>query len=709
MMTNNNNNMSSFDRFGDDLAALILTYLPFEDQLRLECVSKQFQSCGIQRQTSITSDVRTKMKFISKSLTKKKYFDNNKWLSLMKRCPNVQSVDMSWIAGQELSVLRAIHRLRTIWPQLRRIDCNIDDLFDGKDIQFLCKEFPEMISKIDINNSNRISFYDKSLKPYLPSMTNLRHLFTNLIDQTFIGKQLVVTGLHGFSCHLSDNMESRFALFINDNRHLKYLSLKYKKQIVYNKNSMNTVLSIVGQFKQLKQLDLSFKQLFDYSIRKPLITIAYCCLPLKSFKLHMKVDSVNTYMETYSAVKHMNQLKRLDLKLTLDNNNQMIDRSLYASLQPVDCWPQLTHLKLNLSHMDYQLFTDLDRNLPKLQYLTICDPLGVCDGIFMSYISRLSSLIKLTISTTKHLSISESDVHRVINGCLKLIFISISVTICRKNSFIYNEKLVQSLRTTSNQFGNIAVINNRNKRDTTTGLSDVQIHVEVNNGKHEDRVENSQVRRHKKRQRKRKRKKRKQITTTTTPTTTTTTTLFGLIYASNSSHQNQQFETNINTTYIANRITTAVCGTVSNFTQLPPVQQSVVVVDSGINKSKRKRKRKRKRKITSTTTTTTTTTSAYNIDINNNTNTNSNNSIVHDIDGPTAMDRESMAGNKDKKKRRKKSRRRKRKKTTTISPTIIATNTTKLITSSMKTTTTTTPQTPPKSTMRSKVIHVTDG
>ncbi|CAG2103259.1 unnamed protein product [Medioppia subpectinata] len=34
---------NSMDRFGDDMCALILSYLSFDDRFRYECVSKQFQ------------------------------------------------------------------------------------------------------------------------------------------------------------------------------------------------------------------------------------------------------------------------------------------------------------------------------------------------------------------------------------------------------------------------------------------------------------------------------------------------------------------------------------------------------------------------------------------------------------------------------------------------------------------------------------------
>ena len=35
--------VNSFNRFGDDLCELLLSYLSFEDKIRFECVSHQFQ------------------------------------------------------------------------------------------------------------------------------------------------------------------------------------------------------------------------------------------------------------------------------------------------------------------------------------------------------------------------------------------------------------------------------------------------------------------------------------------------------------------------------------------------------------------------------------------------------------------------------------------------------------------------------------------
>ena len=48
--SNESNHRQSFHRFCDDSCEEILTFLPIIDKIRLECVSKQFQSCIIRSQ-----------------------------------------------------------------------------------------------------------------------------------------------------------------------------------------------------------------------------------------------------------------------------------------------------------------------------------------------------------------------------------------------------------------------------------------------------------------------------------------------------------------------------------------------------------------------------------------------------------------------------------------------------------------------------------
>ncbi|XP_054161940.1 uncharacterized protein LOC128959929 [Oppia nitens] len=438
-----NNNKSSFDRFGDDLAELILRYQSLEDQLRLECVSKQFQSCGIQHRTHIivTYDIKMKLKIERKFLTKK-YLNTKNWSSLMKKCPNVRSVDILSTGIRQKHFIRAIHLFRRHWPQLRQIDCNIFEM-SKKDIKFMCKMFPKMITQLFFCEINQINL----IKPFISSMTNLQRLWINKIDDIFIGDQLMVKDLRQLSCNCSDTMLTHFKTFIDGNSGLT--SIKLLSNSTDTSTTIVDVLSLIGRLQGLQRLELAFISTVNYSIVKPLISIANSCRRLKVLKLHLRVDSLAAYIETYSAIKHMKQLKRLDLNIYYtnnDNNDVVIDPTVYASLQPVNCWPQLTHLTLRLSHINCQFFTGLHRNLPKLQNLYISQLSDVFDSIYMSYLSELKSLMRLSVVTKNDFSINQSDVRQMVNVCRKLNKLFIYLNNEKVVDLSYDEKTIHLLR-----------------------------------------------------------------------------------------------------------------------------------------------------------------------------------------------------------------------------------------------------------------------
>ncbi|XP_054161708.1 uncharacterized protein LOC128959729 [Oppia nitens] len=308
---------TSFDRFGDDLAELILRYLSLEDQLRLECVSKQFQSSGIQQQTDI-NNIRTLNIYSVSSVSGEKYFDNNKWLSLMKKCPNVCNVEIAGPRDFRTDILRAIDdRWRQLWPQLRRLDY-LTVSMTVEDIGFWCQKFTKMITNISIACKNDYN----SLKTYLSSMTNLRDLSVGLIEHTFSGggDQLLVNGLRRFSCYRLDNQLTKFETFIAGNSDLQTLLLTF--HLKDTEETVVSVLSLIGQrLQRLKQLDLMFVQTINLSIANQLMTIANSCRLIKYLKLHVWVDSLAAYEVTYCSVKHMKQLKRLNFHLLFDNKN----------------------------------------------------------------------------------------------------------------------------------------------------------------------------------------------------------------------------------------------------------------------------------------------------------------------------------------------------------------------------------------------------
>ena len=89
----------SMDRFGDDLTELILSFLWFEDKIRLECVSKQWKRCVFQRQFVIEIDSYSKESYdsLNKLIDKDDnyHLDEEALESVLKKCPNITKVKLS--------------------------------------------------------------------------------------------------------------------------------------------------------------------------------------------------------------------------------------------------------------------------------------------------------------------------------------------------------------------------------------------------------------------------------------------------------------------------------------------------------------------------------------------------------------------------------------------------------------------------------------
>ncbi|CAG2116020.1 unnamed protein product, partial [Medioppia subpectinata] len=81
-----NRQQNSMDRFGDNLCALLLSYLSLEDRFRLECVSKQFQRTVFLNVMSIHINEEFVNKLIENNTIDTKYLDN------ISRLPALQTL-----------------------------------------------------------------------------------------------------------------------------------------------------------------------------------------------------------------------------------------------------------------------------------------------------------------------------------------------------------------------------------------------------------------------------------------------------------------------------------------------------------------------------------------------------------------------------------------------------------------------------------------
>ncbi|XP_054155947.1 uncharacterized protein LOC128954396 [Oppia nitens] len=126
----------SFDRFGDDLCQLLLQYLPIDDKLRLQSVSKQWLALIFNTQTDLIFNNKL-LKTVSLNTSR----DNN-WLIrlfevIVSKCPNITTVNIrlsSILSGAVYIINRLINLLMKNCHRLRHFSIifNYNDfLLDG--------------------------------------------------------------------------------------------------------------------------------------------------------------------------------------------------------------------------------------------------------------------------------------------------------------------------------------------------------------------------------------------------------------------------------------------------------------------------------------------------------------------------------------------------------------------------------------------------
>ncbi|XP_054156123.1 uncharacterized protein LOC128954554 [Oppia nitens] len=167
----------SFDRFGDDLANLLLAYLMItpEDKLKLQLVSKQWQSVLFGVQTDLTIDI-----------DRRHYKQRVKLFAMiLQKCPNITGVVITH--RSDCSIDELVDLLMTYCPHLLHLrlhilhhECHLNwDTFDrllssfGPQLQTL-----ELTTVFSINNKLLV----RKVSDFVPQ---LKKLMIGYIDRSF--------------------------------------------------------------------------------------------------------------------------------------------------------------------------------------------------------------------------------------------------------------------------------------------------------------------------------------------------------------------------------------------------------------------------------------------------------------------------------------------------------------------------------------------
>ena len=426
-------NRDSFDdRFCDDLCENILQYLPLEHKIRLECVSKQFQRTIFQRQNEIILQLRYRESFwweysYKPNVLRLKYptqyrvdIEMDLQLeviafkscyhkpieSLLKKCPNIQSIDLNRFHENNNQIskllLQLINKYCNHLIEFNGISLNTNEC----ESQEFCLKFGSKLKELGCfdylwdSSHDLLPFVKEvNLFPNLQSLKLETHRFH--LDQIL---RIDFKSLKRLAIDCRESKEYMVRELLKKFHKISHLRFDFK-EVSYEKSFFNA-------FKDLPLLlDLiELKISTDYRKKSDFIIDCLKLMAKKSPNLKriqfiycIILENISDFEQLMSSLKAFPQLKRLDISLEFMCGFEF-DQIFLSKGFP----QQLTHLRIYFefdigfpSNKPFKFnFKDIDIYLPKLQYLIIKNRFGIEEEWvkqIVQNVSRLSRLVTIHI------------------------------------------------------------------------------------------------------------------------------------------------------------------------------------------------------------------------------------------------------------------------------------------------------------------------
>ncbi|XP_054155932.1 uncharacterized protein LOC128954382 [Oppia nitens] len=311
----------SFDRFGDDLAELLLQYLPIDDRLSLESVSKQWLTLIFTTETHLVFDRKLRERLFGKNSLINKKQTLNLFESIVKKCPNITTITI-----KDTHFTDDYFKLfndNKYCSRLTHISLNHSSYLYhnsyGKSFDLFCQRFGQQLQTL---KSNGIDITNKLFPKCMDSFRNLRTLDITIWEES-LGLNVIFTDnklyslpktMQSFTLRLDNNFIKLFTKFTTTYGQ-QIRSLTLLPDYLEDENNFNTLTVGLSQIQQLKQLSIILPNYFgtDQTIQL-LITIGRRCRQLIEFSYTSKVSRIYLNQIFVSINEHMSpQLRRLSL------------------------------------------------------------------------------------------------------------------------------------------------------------------------------------------------------------------------------------------------------------------------------------------------------------------------------------------------------------------------------------------------------------
>ena len=356
-----------------------------EERYKLECVSKQFQRTVFEGKISLDIDLY--------DLEDKGFLERLQ--HILKDFKNIEIIridgDYSELKTRVQRVVEtlfdSIHDFCKNWTKfILEIECipkevmkRFFEKFGSNIIEIrICEAIPKVLASNKESNVEKIELFND---------------FDSLLNEIKFKR------LKNLKFRASDTQDlDPLEVFIERNQqNIKHLEIFVSNNFEMRSEEQTIILDVIPNLSNLVELKLRFY--LDFTFAEQLTRIATNCKQLKSIEIRFILFSENCedINELMELLKQFKQLRRLEVIFEyFDDNKVSIDLFSFKVFKGLQ---NITHLSIGFPYysepFSETILTDIDINLPKLQYFKFYNRLFVTEWtvVILSRLSRLETIV----------------------------------------------------------------------------------------------------------------------------------------------------------------------------------------------------------------------------------------------------------------------------------------------------------------------------
>ena len=440
-------NKTTFDRFGDDLSELILSFLPITDKLRFESVSKQFQRLIFNKQHVLDIHVfgiiepqfgshLVKCILLSDEKTFHKTINKKAFECVLKKFKYIKALNICDQIRVDNSIIELIanncHYLQELIVDAKSFN-DIDESY----IRLLGQKCGPKLKSIDF--SYYCSYYNNKSSILYEFSPNIKEfcfndlkIITSKKDNFFSKLEKVVFGSQCFSF-------AEFTRFVDSYcKQIKSISVSINNlsDSTHKIDLEYQLFTQLSRFHNLENLwlDLSDDSIAYRFILKGLETIGNKCKKLKYFDFETNIQNYSTLVSISDKLcKILSSFKALiKTKFVIEYDYGFDEIDLNINKREIENFGQLSSLEslhLNIPLLNDKHFDSIYKTSPKLSNFEIYSKNCVISDKTVINLSKINTLSSVAITKLNAdiedkcedgFKITDNGFIEILNNCPKI-------------------------------------------------------------------------------------------------------------------------------------------------------------------------------------------------------------------------------------------------------------------------------------------------